>query len=148
LKKSIQALEVNLKKSVKLRVFLGVIFLLALVSCWLNGLSMQLQLLLTAIVILFFYLSLKSNIATNKDILTIRCCSDGYWELVHANNKIIRCALAGSSKALGPLYFLHFYSSADKFNLVVANDSMSSDEWRKLRVTLKIYTQQIQAASF
>ena len=65
----------------------------------------------------------------------------GYWELVSTNNQIMRCTLASSSKTLGAFYFLHFHSQTGSFNIVVANDSMLRDEWRKLRCNVEnIYT--------
>ncbi|PHS72008.1 MAG: hypothetical protein COB22_06230 [Cycloclasticus sp.] len=124
----------------------GLVIILAFASCWLNGFGFPIQILLSVGVILSCYLIFNTDVINNTGIEKIQCMSDGYWRLVDNKNQTTVCKLAGTSSVLGVLYFLHFRSKKETINIVLANDSMSIEEQRCLRVTLKVYGKQLKEA--
>ena len=145
LKKSIPAFEIRLQKSTKLTLLLIVVSGLAFLSCWLNGLSLSVKMALSLALIIYLLRTYSATKWPYKGFSYLRCNADGYWQLMDDKGDSILCSLRPTSVVIGPLLFLHFNSKKQQFKLVLSDDSMSSEDNRRLRMTLKLYGEQLMA---
>lgn len=143
LKKFVPPFEVKIQSSSILRRLYLSFFVLIFLSCWLNELALSFQLVLSfitfAIALRFFYL----NTLNGYKKITIRCRSDGSWSIYQSGLIMEHCRLRDTSALIGPLYFLHFESNKKRVNVLLANDSMTREEARKLRMALRVYKSQL-----
>ncbi|MGB1541811.1 MAG: protein YgfX [Cycloclasticus sp.] len=143
LKKFVPPFEVKVQSSPILRRLYLSFFVLIFLSCWLNELAFSFQLVLSlitlAIALCFFHL----NSLNGCKKITIRCRSDGSWSICQSGLIKENCRLRGTSALIGPLYFLHFESNKKRINVLLANDSMTGEEARKLRMALRVYKSQL-----
>jgi len=146
LKKSIPAFEIELINPVTRHVVTGFIFLSALICCWLNSLLPVFQLGLSAAVLLSFLAGLRKGAFCHRGLRRIACQPDAYWLLHDAKGCQHDATLLDASVIIGPFYFLSFVSKTGPIPLLLTTDSMSAEEARKLRVSLKLYRQQLIAA--
>jgi hypothetical protein len=116
---------------------------LALISCWLNDLSLYIQITLTGFVVIYTAFLKRSKIAQHHDIKRLQCNSEGYWLLVDERTEPIDYVLSNSSVVIGKFFFLYFKSKTTSINLVLANDSISNEGARKLRLALNVYKDQL-----
>ncbi|MEO1896513.1 MAG: protein YgfX [Cycloclasticus sp.] len=145
MKKSIPTFDVSLKVSNKLKFTVAVTFCLAMASFWINDLNRWIQVILTVILLLFVGPVYRS-IISYKRICKIHLLSDGCWELVDFKGKSEIYILKNSSAILGSFFFLHFQNKSKNINLVLAQDSITDDESRKLRLTMRVYNSQLMKA--
>ena len=146
LKKSIPAFEIELINPVTRHVVTGFIFLSALICCWLNSLLPVFQLALSAAVLLSFLAGLRKGAFCHRGLRRIACQPDAYWLLRDAKGRLQDATLLDASVIIGPFYFLSFVSKTGPIPLLLTTDSMSAEAARKLRVSLKLYRQQLVAA--
>jgi hypothetical protein len=146
LKKYIPAFEIQLQPSIKLKAIIAGSFLLAIISCWLNDLSFYVQLALTFFVCTVFFYKIRNGLFNYQGITQIQCKANGFWALISSSekteNKPETFRLKEGSAILGSFIFLQFESENKKINLVLANDSISSEEARQLQVALRVYRKQ------
>jgi len=121
-------------------------FVVALFSCWLNDLDVIIKSGLSAVVVILFLHALRSGTLNNRGFCGIRCKPDGSWELIDKTGSSLIATLKDTSAILGPFIFLHFHSKTADFNIVLAADSLSYEAARKIRVTMKVYKDQLMAA--
>ncbi len=145
LKKSIPAFDLSLNTSKRLKFIVVVSFMLAIISFWFSGLNALIQGTLTVLLMCFVGPTYRS-IISYRGIRKIYCLADGCWELVDIQDESTIYTLKNSSAILGSFFFLHFQNKRKKLNLVLAADSLSAEESRKLRLTMKIYSQQLMSA--
>jgi len=145
LKKSIPAFEIRLQKSTVLTLLLIVVSVLAFLSCWLNGLSFSVKMGLSLALLIYLLRTYSATKWPYKGFSRIRCNADGFWQLIDDKGDSILCSLRPTSVVIGPLFFLHFNSKKQQFKLVLSDDSMRSEDNRRLRMTLKLYGEQLMA---
>jgi len=143
LKKSIPAFSIVLKKSLTLQLTAFFIAFLALASCFLNNLPLIVQLSFLLAVVGFICDFLYSSVINYSGITKISCRADGYFELRGSGKKVVLCKLQKSTSVLGAFFFLHFQpvGGADlkPQNITLANDSLTGEGARQLRVALNVY---------
>ena len=134
-KKCVQAFDITLKRSDILTVFLCLLGVLALLSCWLNALATPLQ---VALSLLAFGLFLKAY----KNLCLLQGCQlkkDGSW-LLHTRGASLNAILLGSSTVFVNLALLHFKTKDGGFGVILANDSfVNKKDDQVLRHALKVY---------
>ncbi|MEW5057000.1 MAG: protein YgfX [Cycloclasticus sp.] len=145
LKKSIPAFEIELINPVTRHVVTGFIFLSALICCWLNSLAPAFQLGLSSLLLLSLMYGLKTAAFCHRGLCRIACQPDAYWLLSDAKGAQLDASLLNSSVIIGPFYFLNFATQTGSLSLLLTADSMSDEAARKLRVSLKLYRQQLIA---
>lgn len=121
------------------------VFALAFLSCWLNGLSFSVKIMLFLALLIYLLRTFSVIKWPYKGFSCIRCNADGYWLLMDDQGRSVLCSLSPTSAVIGPLFFLHFNSKKQRFKLVLAGDSMSNEDNRRLRMTLKLYGEQLMA---
>jgi hypothetical protein len=138
LKKSIPAFEVYLKESKKFKFVIVFTLVLGISAFWINGLdaSLKMALSLTVIVLL---LSTYRSCVYYHGIEKISCLPAGCWELFNATSQSEFYVLKESIAQLGSVFFLHFSGKNKAVNLLLASDSITPEEARQLRLTLKVY---------
>lgn len=94
---------------------------------------------------MFFYTH-YSGVLNYQQVLKLNCKADACWTLLKKDGSADNYRLTENSVILGPLYFLYFQSTSENIALILANDSMTTDEKRHLRVALKVYRKQLLAA--
>ena len=145
LKKSIPAFEIKLQKSTRLTLLLMLVFGFAFLSCWLNGLTSEVKTVLSLALFIYLLRTFSTIRWLDRGCSRIRCNADGYWQLIDDKGGSIRCSLCATSAILGPFVFLHFVSKKKRLARVLLRDSMSSEENRRLRMTLTLYGEQLMA---
>ncbi len=146
LKKSIPAFEIDLINPVTRHVVTGFIFLSALICCWLNSLLPVFQFALFVAVLFSFLVGFRKGAFCHRGLRRIACQPDAYWLLYDTKGCRHDATLLDSSVIIGPFYFLNFVSQTGPIPLLLTTDSMSVEAARKLRVSLKLYRQQLIAA--
>lgn len=137
LRKCVQALNIKLKRSILLTVFLCLLTILSLLCCFLNSLTVELQLLLVALVFILTARSFKFIYTFNG----IQLKQDGTWCLYEINGGVIKAILLGSTTVFPSLISLTFKTKAGNKNIVILKDSLiEGDNWRRLRFVLKVYS--------
>ena len=143
MKKFVPAFETNIQASVIVRWLVYSSLLLVLVSCWLNTFPFGVQLALSMAVFLIVIFDIRSGLLNNRNVTKIQCKADGSWLVFKGNLEPEYYRLKDTSTILGSLFFLHFQSKKQSLYLVLANDSMTAEEGRKLRVALRVYKKQL-----
>ena len=128
-----------------LNVIINASFLIVLIACWLNNLGLVQQVLLSLSTVAMFFYTHYSGVLNYRKVLKLHCKTDACWTLFKRDGFAGTYRLTESSVILGPLYFLYFQSTSENIALILANDSMTSDEKRHLRVALKVYRKQLLA---
>jgi len=142
LKKSIPAFDFHLQESLTLKLLFYFIFTLLIISCWSNGLDVSIKIILNLVILVFARMFYRA--ATHyQGVKKISCLSDGCWKLLDASNESKVYILDESSTLMGPFFFLHFSNKQESINLALAGDSITQEEARKLRLTLKVYKEQL-----
>lgn len=121
-------------------------FLLVLIACWINNLSLAHQILLSFSAVALFFYTHYSGVLNYRQVLKLHCKADACWTLFKKDGSADNYRLTESSVILGPLYFLYFQSTSESIAVILANDSMTTEEKRHLRVALKVYRKQLLAA--
>ena len=121
-------------------------FIFALISIWSSDLQVFIQGALSMTILLnapFLY----RKINTYQALREISCLSDGCWALQDLDGHTSIYTLKASSTVLGSFFFLHFKNTVGTLNVVLAADSISKDDARRLRLTLNVYSKELMKAS-
>lgn len=143
LKKSIPPFDITLGSSITLNFIIYGAFFLTLIACWLNSLNVTLQTLLSVGTAGMFLYTYQGGVLSYRNVAKLHCKSDGCWSLFNSDGSSDLYRLKETSVILGPLYFLHFQSKSKSINLILANDCMTAEEKRNLRVALKVYRKKL-----
>lgn len=123
--------------------FLLGVHALSFLAAWLNPLAIGLRLLLSALIAL----SLWRSLARTPEIAGLRLKSDGRWELQLDDGKREEACLLGSSLVNPVFVILHFHSGKKRRSLLICRDSLETEEFRRLRVALRVVGSGIQDGS-
>ena len=130
----------RLKPSPILGYCLVAIHLLAFAAAWLNPLPIFLRTILSATVSLGLWLSLSLH---NKGdgIIGLALLPDGTWRLSLATGiEVSDAHLLGSSLLTPWFVLLHLRIEKSTVTLLICRDSLGTEEFRSLRVALKVIT--------
>jgi toxin CptA len=132
-KKHEPPLLVELKQSRKLRRLLIVIHLLALGSSIANALPIGVKSVLVIGIGIHFWFTLKRLIDQHYKI---RHTAGLGWELADGND-VEAIEIINSTVITTFAIFLHFKRNAKKQSLLILNDALAEDDYRRLIVRLK-----------
>jgi hypothetical protein len=126
-------LLVELRPSRRLKRLLAVMHLLALASSIANALPVIVKLVLVIGIGLHFYLALTR---LKSEQYAIRHSETSGWEIASGNNfKPVQ--ILNSTVITLFAIFLHFDKNAHKQSVLIVNDALSEDDYRRLIVRLK-----------
>jgi hypothetical protein len=109
---------------------------LALLAAGLNPLAIWLRLVLAGVVLASLGLELRRY--RSPAIVGLQLKSDGFWALQGRDGPEIESSLLPSSLVNPWFVLLHFRSGDQSHSLLICRDSLSEDDFRKLRVALKV----------
>jgi toxin CptA len=132
-KKHEPPLLVELKQSRKLIQFLVVIHVLALAASIANALPVIVKSVLFIGICIHHWFTLKR---VNEQHYKIRHTEGLGWELADGND-VEAIEIINSTVITTFAIFLHFKNNAKKQSLLILNDALSDDEYRRLIVRLK-----------
>ncbi|MGZ4956916.1 MAG: protein YgfX [Methylobacter sp.] len=132
-KKHEPTLLLELKPSKKLKRLLVVIHLLALGSCIANALPVAVKLALLTGIWLHFEFTVKR---LKFEQCKIKHTETSGWE-VSDGNGFEQVRILDSTVITIFAIFLHFNNNADKQSVLIVNDALSEDDYRRFIVRLK-----------
>ena len=115
--------------SQRLTWFLRALHVWALLACVFNDLPVVIQLLLVCIVVLHFF-----YVKAFKETLLLH--TDAGWQIVEAR-QLINIVILPSTVISSFAVFLHFKQDNQFKTLLIMNDALSFDDYRRLIVRLK-----------
>lgn len=125
-----------IKPSRQLKMGLDFLHGAAAVSCWLTSLAMSYQLLLSMAVGVFW---LISNKCCKTPTYHLRYTATGGWEVAFEGADYLAIIILGSTVVTPWGIFLHYKAHKQPGrSLVIAKDSLSADNFRRLLVRLKL----------
>lgn len=134
-------LDLAVKTSKIFNTYLGVVFILSLISIFvLNSLSLILQIFLFSLLLMMVVFILKKE-KTNR-ITSLKLNKDEKWELEINKEKMLDVELSGECIVTYFLIWLNFKDVGNKgkskvFHLLLLPDSSDRDLLRQLRVRLR-----------
>ena len=137
-KKCVQPLDIKLKRSTLLAVFLYVITLLALLSCWFNSLAIPIQLLLGVTVLLVAIKCYQQLFSIQK----LQLKKNGIWQLTNTKGELVTATLLKTSTIFSNIIFLYFKTNQKSIQLLLVKSSFENPQHnRALRLVLNLYTE-------
>lgn len=134
-KNSQPTLQWVIQSSTRLRHYLILIHVLALVACLANALAMLYKMLLLGVVIMHFRFSWRKYI--NSRHLAIRHSDVAGWEVL-LGHRYEPIKVLGSTVTTTFAIFLHFTGHNNaRHNAIILNDALFADDYRQLLVRLK-----------
>ena len=125
------------KPSRALATFLLGVHALSFLAAWLNPLPVWLRSLIALGVLLSLWLNVRRSRA-ETEIIGLRIKPDVAWDLHTREGPIIEASLLGSSLVNPWFVLLHFRAEKKRYSLLICRDSLNAEEFRRLRVTLRV----------
>lgn len=135
-------LSVKLQPSQQLGYFIIGIHAISLICIGLYTAPQALKIVLSFLVVLQAACTYRHFVLFKSphSIIQLECTPHGKWFLVNTQLQLIAAELLGSSVVTHYLIILHFKSDAFfKRSVLLLRDSISKEEWRKLRVYLSLH---------
>ena len=110
---------------------------LAFLAAWLNPLPIGVRILLAGAVAASFGSALKRE-RREFGFSGLRLRPDGSWELHARDGAVLEATLLGSTLANPWFVLLRFKTESLRPSLLICRDSLAEDEYRRLRVALKV----------
>lgn len=125
----------KINKSPLLKNWLAVIHIIAIVVAFFNALTLTYRLIIIFSIVISFIFYLKRL----KNVYWIRYSSLSGWELSYAENVYFPIEILPSTVLTTYLIVLHFKQlNKQKQTILIFKDSLIGDDYRKLKVELKI----------
>lgn len=133
---SLQAIF-DIQSSKSLRLLVHLLHILAIVAVWLSGLSSLYQVVLSGALGFFWGFGHKYA-ETSRYFL--RYTELGGWEIAQESQDFQRIDILGTSVITPMIIFLQVRSQSDasQQSLLIAQDGLSADHFRRLRVRLRL----------
>ena len=130
-------LRINLKPSRLLATFIISTHMLTLGVLWLSPLHHAINSLLTLLLFISAFLSLKQYVLESHRIQEIIHDSDGDWKLIIGDDKEIYAELQSNSYRHPFISILNFKTEdKEKYSAILLPDNVDRESFRRLRVLL------------
>ncbi|MDH5189835.1 MAG: hypothetical protein OEW89_01145 [Gammaproteobacteria bacterium] len=130
-------LRINLKPSRLLSTFIISTHTLTLGVLWLSPLQFAINSLLTLVLIISAFLSLKRHVFENHRIQEIIHDSDRDWQLIIGDSKEVYAELQANSYRHPFISILNFKTEdKERYSAILLPDNVDRESFRRLRVLL------------
>jgi len=130
-------LRINLKPSRLLSTFIISTHILTLGVLWLSPLQFAINSLLTLVLIISAFLSLKRHVFENHRIQEIIHDSDRDWQLIIGDGKEVYAELQANSYRHPFISILNFKTEdKERYSAILLPDNVDRESFRRLRVLL------------
>jgi hypothetical protein len=136
----VPSLQIKPKPSRILGFAIAILHVLAIYACIANTLPVVIKVIIPATVIFSFWLNWQRYI-TKPDPCTLLHSEARGWEWMDAKQQVYPVSIAGSSVTSPMITILHLQlSNKLKKVMIFVRDAVSAEDYRQLRVRLKIYS--------
>ncbi len=105
-------------------------------ACWLAAISLEFQLIMILLIAesLIYQLSVYNKVC----IFRLKYVDRVGWEIALENHEYVKVDISASSVLTSLCIVLHLKQGRARKNLLIFNDAMSEQEYRKMRVAVKM----------
>ncbi len=108
---------------------------LAILACWLNGLPVHVRLMLSVFVAISWFFQFKACKSSNK---CLRYSATDGWAICLDDENYFEVKIKPTTVIGRILAVVHFQTNAQCNTLLILNDAMTANDYRRLVVLLKI----------
>ena len=114
----------------------GVLHCVAILACWLSNLQMSSQTILTSLICIFWWVA---KMRWNATPVYLRYTGNNGWRVSFDGNSYHSAVILDTTIITSVVMFLHYNTENQAFrSLMIAKDSLSNNEFRRLRVRLTL----------
>ena len=139
LKKYAPSLQIRPEPSRILSFVITILHALAIIACIANTLPVVIKIIIIGAVISSFWFNWKRYM-TKPDPYTLLHSEARGWELMDAKQQVNPVSIAGSSVTTPIITLLHLQHTGRLKIMIIVRDSVSAEDYRQLRVRLKIFS--------